>query len=733
MTKWLIVVVCFLVWPAHAIAQDTAGGGVATVGSVSQLMTAALQTAGLYAQGSILVEFKDELTWLAALCYLSAIAAGVFSVALFGTYRRGLYLLIAPVFFYYAVETKIQVNGAALQVGERVIPNSVQDQLNFLRTYVNNESYAQPANVSRLFVVIDNLVSGVVQEIVALLINTRNRDDIVFQARERVFSWVMQSTSRDSAVLRLVSLGAMGECSRITSLAMEIPNHRIDPTQPVRAGAANASERNLTERGLRMLREYNEEKRRPRFQLTDDVIGLAYPGQDVANYRNYLFSCEETWELVRLTVIRFAEHQLDINQYLGSAPRDQRVPWARVMTEVRAALGANGGSDGGQNAAQMLAVIVLRNLLGQTDHAAMTAQLESHMPFNAARRSFITEDIARAESYAGFLRIQYFAAAIPYIQGVLLYLLTAAFPFFAMFLVMPGRADSFFVWISLWVWVKSWDIGFALVGVARRIMWVYMRHSANQFRQPIDWASPESVFAVMRDNDPFATPNTYFQIVALLTVSVPFLTAHACLGATNLYDAFKMSIDQTANRFGQRRSAWTRRVVASRAEMEYRQAQVAHAMQWLSKAWSMEAEALKKSGGAKGFLVTPDGRWISQTGDGTKAEFSAITFMAASANFQLSEEGGLRAAKLAAASGRVVSQMGGSGAMLKNAYTRGLILGINGQDNDFGTKGSYSRGGGDYGPGLKNPGGGWLIQPGAPTAPVTPGPINGNGSSRDGD
>lgn len=39
-------------------------------------------------------------------------------------------------------------------------------------------------------------------------------------------------------------------------------------------------------------------------------------------------------------------------------------------------------------------------------------------------------------------------------------------------------------------------------------------------------------------------------MIGLLTVSIPLLTAHLCLGATNLFDAFKNSIDQGANRFG---------------------------------------------------------------------------------------------------------------------------------------------------------------------------------------
>lgn len=69
----------------------------------------------------------------------------------------------------------------------------------------------------------------------------------------------------------------------------------------------------------------------------------------------------------------------------------------------------------------------------------------------------------------------------------------------------------------------------------------------------VDWAQPESVFALMSQNDPLATQNTYFTIIALLTIGVPFITAHMCLGATALWDIFHMNLNQRGDYYFMRR------------------------------------------------------------------------------------------------------------------------------------------------------------------------------------
>jgi hypothetical protein len=126
---------------------DGGGGGASTVGSVSSLMAAAMQTAGVYAQAEVLVKFREALIKIASLCYLTSICLAIGSVAVFGTYRKAMYLLIGPALFYFVIDHTVPVQGTQLQVG-RDIRGSIQDQIRFMSEYIHNPAYGQPAKVS---------------------------------------------------------------------------------------------------------------------------------------------------------------------------------------------------------------------------------------------------------------------------------------------------------------------------------------------------------------------------------------------------------------------------------------------------------------------------------------------------------------------------------------------------------------------------------------------------------
>lgn len=661
-------------------------GGTQAVGAAGTLAAATLQTAGVYAQSEILSQHKEAIISLAALCYLASLASAIGSVAVFGTYRRALYFLVGPMLFYFAIGKTIQAEGTILQTGDRVIPGSIQDQIQYMRENVTSLPFNGQANVSYLYLVIDNLVSGIVQDIVEQISKPSLKEDLVRKARERMVGFMFRSSPYEPAFLKLVSSYLMGNCARLMSLQMAIRFQRLDPNRGV-------TPQNLTQRGRELQAEYDRLKGLERFRLDQDVAAFLMRSNHGTQLdpRVHLFTCEELWRVSWNALRTFAQQQLNVTNDtlngLTGAPRDQVIPWQRVQQELETAIRA--GQDSPNTAIDMLAAYVLKNIMGRTPHGALSTQILEHAGFNAERRTYITEDIARAESYGGFLRIVYFAGAIPYIQGVLLYLLSCAFPFFAIFLVMPGRATSFIIWISLWAWVKSWDIGFALVSVIRGVLWGYVTDSPNPHRFRIDAESPASVFAIVFTNDPLATMNTYLQVVALFTTSVPILTAHACLGATNLYDAFKLSIDQTANRFGEQMAKKKKRELAARAEREYREARHQAGMNAVRRYfggydsrgtffWPLE---MRDSSGNRGAgLRDRTNRLIANMGDATKSEMMATVYAAGVVEWQMSAEGRARAARLGAATGRVVSQVGGSGKTLTDAYVRALNLSFTGHE-----------------------------------------------------
>jgi hypothetical protein len=64
-----------------------------------------------------------------------------------------------------------------------------------------------------------------------------------------------------------------------------------------------------------------------------------------------------------------------------------------------------------------------------------------------------------------------FALNLPYYQGLLLYLIAIAYPFFALVVLLPGRATNMLYIPLAWLWIKSWDVGFAAVFILERIMY----------------------------------------------------------------------------------------------------------------------------------------------------------------------------------------------------------------------------------------------------------------------
>ncbi len=66
------------------------------------------------------------------------------------------------------------------------------------------------------------------------------------------------------------------------------------------------------------------------------------------------------------------------------------------------------------------------------------------------------------------------ATLIPYMQGVLLYILCIGYPFACILVVVPGWHKTIFTWMSFWAWAKLWDVGFAVVGMMERSIWAMM-------------------------------------------------------------------------------------------------------------------------------------------------------------------------------------------------------------------------------------------------------------------
>jgi hypothetical protein len=69
---------------------------------------------------------------------------------------------------------------------------------------------------------------------------------------------------------------------------------------------------------------------------------------------------------------------------------------------------------------------------------------------------------------------------MPYVQGAVLYLITAAYPFCVVVMVVPGWHKVLATWAGFFTWVKSWDFGFAFVNSLERSVWAIIGNDEQQ-------------------------------------------------------------------------------------------------------------------------------------------------------------------------------------------------------------------------------------------------------------
>lgn len=89
-----------------------------------------------------------------------------------------------------------------------------------------------------------------------------------------------------------------------------------------------------------------------------------------------------------------------------------------------------------------------------------------------------TEDFQRINGQASkYGELYTWALMVPYFQGKLLYFLAIAYPFAAMLIVVPGMHRVVLQWAQFWIWVKMWDLGFAMVTILERSVWAMTSNS----------------------------------------------------------------------------------------------------------------------------------------------------------------------------------------------------------------------------------------------------------------
>ncbi len=145
---------------------------------------------------------------------------------------------------------------------------------------------------------------------------------------------------------------------------------------------------------------------------------------------------------------------------------------------------------------------------------------------------------------------------LPYWQGTILYILAISYPFLALIVLIPGRAVSFLTLPLAWLWVKSWDLGFATVYIFERILWNIFPsvNIANQFftRKLSSFELFEPLSEVHK-YDQLWNLHTYYMTLSMATLSVPTVMGYVVLKSrrallSSFTDKLRADVSDSGNR-----------------------------------------------------------------------------------------------------------------------------------------------------------------------------------------
>ncbi len=130
-----------------------------------------------------------------------------------------------------------------------------------------------------------------------------------------------------------------------------------------------------------------------------------------------------------------------------------------------------------------------------------------------------------------------YALQLPYWQGMILYLIASTYPFMALLVLIPGRAQSFLNVPMAWIWAKSWDVGLAAVIVLDRVMWNMLMnltpHRLDKTLNQDSW-KPEQLVTVLKEAfkiDPGFNIHMYYMLVSVVMLSIPAIAGAATIKA----------------------------------------------------------------------------------------------------------------------------------------------------------------------------------------------------------
>ena len=562
------------------------------IGSAGTLVAAGLQTAGMYLQSSLLdVILSPYGSNIGMFLYTLSAVVAIIILALGGNYKFGLWFLIGPAIFYQLVAPREIATVTSWQLGQRLhhaqlVGRTVRGVGEGAATTTGKTVY-----VSSFFALWDSIVSSTVQTAVRALLITDVKSDLDFLGKAQRFQLVFNADVQNTTIQKFVRLVALHpDCAEYLSLK------RLQGVNvPDKVWANNEIDARVQELGTRVVVSENTDN----YRFLLEAGNSGFFGDAFVPAASY--TCGELYVLA-ITALRSeaqsATQRISYeNRPNGLSPNDTYHELVRKFSDKMPASGpwdpdAPATVEAIQTMINSIAVNMFVRTL-QTEHPETQKYFlnpglrsdESDKPYDPSED---LRTMAQSHEYQGKGDYLIGMLALPYLQGVVLFFLSFTFPVFCFVLLIPGRHHTFFWWMGMWLWVKTWDFGFAVVMMLDELLYYLLPRSPMMTGAQAE--DPAQAFRLLLQADPTYSVQTYYNLLATCIAAVPIITGFLVKkGGSEIMDAVGQGFGQFGGKIGGSMTSNARATMASNILGHIEQEKVGAGRQAMMSALSSDA------------------------------------------------------------------------------------------------------------------------------------------------
>jgi len=538
-----------------------------TAGTV---IAAGLESAGYVAQSQVLAQLAPLLKTLAVLIFVAVALQILWGVVVDGAGRGLLWKLVGPAIALTLIFATVRSRGAEWQYGE--FENQRREVI-----LKNSTIPKGGVEVSWLFDKYNQLVSFVIRNLSDTLTDNKIRDQVLFTNRQKLVDIVMNSSIVSPGLMSLINEGLQGKCGVWLSAARRISRGNRDPLfqgTPEYNSAINSynalySERSLVLAPMAPSYQYLQTllPSMANYELKNmdgDVIGKGARTfvdkfcdkgsgaiSDLENIDpailNSPVSCEQVWCWSAMGLHAEAESIINysVEATVGQNPvYKQLTPEARklllkeILEELGKKMSPPNDEDGyNQEDPSLIPIVIsgllLKHELARSPYTSISSPFATSSGVGASsyrasgnmseadRRALRESSSDYETAFANRTELLSGAMTLPYFQGAILFGLSLLFPFFSLLLLIPGRMSGFFIWFGAWLWVKSWDVGWAAIMVVDEVLWDLMPHQAIYEPTTTGQHTPLTYLESAYETDPTYSLVMYYTLLSVLFFAVP--------------------------------------------------------------------------------------------------------------------------------------------------------------------------------------------------------------------